>query len=447
MFCKRYIMLGILLVTLSAEAQQKKWTLEDCINYGVEQSLQMQRQQLQNKNRQLDVRDAALDLIPSVNAVSPYLSYNYGRGIDPETNTYTNVQNKTVGGFNVGGGMTLFAGFSGVNRLRAARISRLQGLEETENLANDLAIQIMNAFFTLVYAEESVKVTEEQVENATLQLRKIQREYELGRRAKSELYDMQAQHASDEYQLINCRNNRENALVTLKHLINYQETEELEVEVTALARVVPEHEKPDFRTIYDKAVQTLPEVMVAGYNVRINQLNLYTARASLFPSVSMNGGVSFGYYSNQSEGDFWKQVTDKNRIGKNFGFSMNIPIFYGLGRRSNVTRAKNNYLNSKIQYQQTEQSIYTEIQKAVLDLESMIQQYDMARKREEYSSLSFNAGQKRYEQGLITIIDLNTTSNNLLQSKYDLLKARLAYVMQKRMVEFYKGVPLQTKVL
>lgn len=443
---KWYLLTGILFISAISWAQPGKWTLEECIDYGVEKSLQMQRQHLQNQNERLGVRDAALDLVPALNAISPYVNYNYGRGIDPETNTYSNIENKTIGGFGVGGGVTLFAGFSGINRLRAAKISRLQGLEETENLANDLAIQIMNAFFSLVYAEESIRITTELLENSALQLKKIQREYELGRRPKSDLFDMQAQYASNEYQLSTCRNNEANARITLQHLMNYQEKDELKIDISSLAGTVPVNENIDVSRVYQKAIRELPEALISAYNVKINKLNLWNARAALYPSINMSGNVSFGYYSNHSEGNFWTQVKDKNRIGKSFGFNMSIPVFYGLGRRSNVSRAKNNYRSAQIQYEQTEQSIYNEIQRAVLDLESGIQQYELARKKEEFSVLSYNAGKKRYEQGLSTIIDLNTVSNNLLQAKYDLLKARLNYVMQKKMVDFYKGEPLQKKV-
>ena len=304
----------------------------------------------------------------------------------------------------------------------------------------------MNAFFNLVYAEESIRVTGEQVDNSSLQLKKMQREYELGRRPKSDLFNMQAQQASNEYQLIVCQNNRSNALINLKYIMNYQEEGELEVDVTTLLKMVPVSELSDAGSIFDKAMETLPEAIISRYNVRLYQLNLYATRASLYPTVSMNGGVSFGYYSNQSDGSFWSQVKDENRIGKSFGFTMNIPVFSGLGRRSNVSRAKNYYQDAQIVYRQKEQSVYKEIRQALLDLESVVQQYKLAEKKEEFSKLSYEAGKKRYEQGLGTIIDVNTTSNNLLQARYDLLKARMNYITQKRMVEFYKGVPLQTKV-
>lgn len=446
MIFKVYMFSVLFFLWLPLVAQEKKWTLQECIDYGVERSLQMQRQKLQNKNTQLDLRDATLELIPSVGSISPSTTFNYGRGIDPETNTYTNVRNNTIGGFGVGGGMTLFAGFSGVNRLRMAKISKLQGLEATENLANNIAMQVMTSFFTLVYAEEQISITVEQLQNSTLQLKKMQREYELGRRPKSDLFDMEAQQASNEYQLIQCRNNYANALLNLKHLMNYQEERELEVDAAALAGVLPVREQTDIERVCEHAMQELPEALISEYNVRMSKLRVYTARASLYPSISMNGGISFGYYSSQSDQNFWKQISDKNRIGKYVGVSMNIPIFSGLSRRSGLSRAKNNYQSARIQYQQTEQSLYTEIQKALFDLDSQIQQFETAQKKENFSALAYNAGRKKYEQGLITIIELNTTSNNLLQAKYDLLKARLNYVMQKRMVDFYKGVPLQTMV-
>ncbi len=95
---KRYVLIILLFWVGTGIAQTKKWTLEECIDYGVEQSLQMQRQRLQNRNEQLSVRDAALSLIPSLNTISPYANFNYGRGIDPETNTFTNIENKTGSG-------------------------------------------------------------------------------------------------------------------------------------------------------------------------------------------------------------------------------------------------------------------------------------------------------------------------------------------------------------
>lgn len=87
--------------------------------------------------------------------------------------------------------------------------------------ANQIAIQVMNAFFTLLYAEEEVRITQEQVENSRLRLKKIEREYELGKKPKSDLFEMQAQQASVEFRLITAQNNCLNAQANLKYIMNY----------------------------------------------------------------------------------------------------------------------------------------------------------------------------------------------------------------------------------
>ena len=443
MILKQYsILLSILTSGLLVNGQNREWTLQACIDYGVEKSLSMQQRALQNKNDKLDVRDATLSLLPSVSGISPGVSYSFGRGIDPETNTYTNTRYMSVGGFGVGSSLTIFAGFSNINRLRAAKLSRLMGWEETENQANQIAIQVMNAFFTLLYAEEEVRITQEQVENSRLRLKKIEREYELGKKPKSDLFEMQAQQASVEFRLITAQNNCLNAQANLKYIMNYNAEVELRIDARSVSEVLPELHELKTKEVFTQALQTLPEIKLAAYQIRSAQLGVYSARAGLYPSISISGSISFGNYSDQRSGDFFSQITDRNQIGKGFSIGMSIPFYSGLSRRSSLQRAKHNYQSSKIQYQQTERALYNEIQQALQDLKSCTQRYRIVVQRENFSTLSYNAARKRYEQGLITIIDLNTTSNSLLEAKYDVLRARLDYVMQKRMIDFYQGQPL-----
>ena len=307
MILKQYsILLSILTSGLLVNGQNREWSLQECIDYGVEKSLSMQQRELQNKNDKLDVRDATLSLLPSVSGISPGVNYSFGRGIDPETNTYTNTRYMSVGGFGVGSSLTVFAGFSNINRLRAAKLSRLMGWEETENQANQIAIQVMNAFFTLLYAEEEVRITQEQVENSRLRLKKIEREYELGKKPKSDLFEMQAQQASVEFRLITAQNNCLNAQANLKYIMNYNAEEELKIDARSVSEVHPELHELKTKEIFTQALQTLPEIKLAAYQIRSAQLGVYSARAGLYPSISISGSISFGNYSDQR----WKDAAE-----------------------------------------------------------------------------------------------------------------------------------------
>lgn len=161
----------------------------------------------------------------------------------------------SVGGFGVGSSLTIFAGFSNINRLRAAKLSRLMGWEETENQANQIAIQVMNAFFTLLYAEEEVRITQEQVENSRLRLKKIEREYELGKKPKSDLFEMQAQQASVEFRLITAQNNCLNAQANLKYIMNYNAEEELRIDARSVSEVLPELHELKTKEVFTQALQ------------------------------------------------------------------------------------------------------------------------------------------------------------------------------------------------
>ena len=321
----------------------------------------------------------------------------------------------------------------------------MKGLEDSEKKANDIAINIMQAFYDLAYAEGLIEISIEQLENARLQLKRMERQHELGMKPKSDLFDIQAQVAESEYNLIANQNRKATALVTLKQAMNYEEEKEglLDINVSSLSSALPQNQELDIKALYEKAQTALPQANSAERAFRAAQLNWYISKGNLFPSFSAYGDISTYYYHTQ-DASYTYQF--RNNMGKSFGFQVNIPIFGGLYRHSNVARAKYQMKDAEFAYRETLQDVYKEIELAVLDLKAASQEFDMAIKKENFSELSYEANKKKYEQGLVTIIDLNTSDNNLRQAKHDVLKAKLTYGIKKRMIDFYQGSPLQTKI-
>ncbi|MCC8174623.1 MAG: TolC family protein [Odoribacter sp.] len=420
-----FILSFLVLLTLSAKSQSKKWSLQECINYGVEQNLSMQRQLLNNKTDNLNLAESVLDLLPSVSG-STSVGYSFGRSIDPTTNIYNTVRNMS-NNYSISGGMNLLNGFRGINNIRYNKVSRLKGLENSEKKANDIAIQIMNAFYEVAYAEGLIDISEEQVKNVGMQLRKMEREYELGLIPRSDLFDMQAQMAESEYRLVANENNRATALINLRQVMNYMD-EDLEIDITSIMENLPRIENLDAEEVYMYAKEQLPEVASAELNLKAAQINWQIYKGALFPTLSMSGSWSTGYYDRQ-DNSFSNQF--KNNVGKSFGFSMSIPIFSGLYRQSNVRKAKYNMQDAELILKETEQSVYKEVQLAIQELNASSREFTMALKKENYNTLSYEANRRKYEEGMITIIELNTSDNNLLQAKHDVLKASISYSIQK----------------
>ena len=435
-----FTLILLLALWMQAGGQTKKWTLQECIDYGVDKSLRMERQLLNNKVDQKNLRDATLDLLPSANGSSS-LAYSFGRSLSSD-NTYVNSRIMSHS-YYLGADLNLFSGFAAINTLRYRKVSKLKGLQDSEKTANDIAVNIIQAFYDLAYAEGLILISQEQVENARLQLKQMERQHELGIKPKSDLFDIQAKLAESEYNLISNQNRRETALVALKQAMNYEPSDEMEIEVSSLSSALPEQRNIDINSLYAQAKDALPEVSSAEYAYRAAQLNWYVVKGRLFPSFSASGSLDTRYY-NTSDETYRSQM--KNNLGKSFGFSVSIPIFGGLYRHSNVARAKYQMQDAKLAYEETLQNTYKEIQLAALDLKAAAQEYDMALKKESFSQMSYEANKKKYQQGLVAIIDLNTSDNNLRQAQHDVLKARLTYGIKKKMVDFYQGIPLQSKI-
>lgn len=420
------------------KGESKKWTLQECIDYGVEQSISMKRQLLTNRVDNLDLRDAALGLLPGVSGSSG-IGYNFGRSIDPQTNTYTNTRNMS-NSYNLGASMNIFSGFTAINTLRYNKVSKMKGLNDSEKMANDIAVRIMQAFFDVAYSEGLIAISEEQVKNARMQLKKMERQHDLGITPKSDLFDMQGQLAESEYNLIANQNSHTTYMIQLKQEMNYSADEDFTIDALSLSLILPSTSKLSAEEIYNNAKETLPEVQAAEQAVRVAQLNRYIYIGNIFPSISIDGSISTVYADSRDEG-FSSQF--KNNVGKGFSLGVSIPIFSGLKRQSNISRARYEVKSAELLYKEKLQDVYLEIQQAVQDLKASSQEFTMAIRKESFYSQSFAANQKKYEQGLIDIIGLNTSNNNLLKAKHDVLKAKLTFAIKKRVVDFYTGDPLQ----
>ena len=128
--------LFFLLVAATTSRAQTTWTLQECIDYAVTHSALMEVQQANNRIQELNLRDAQLNLIPGVSAGAGG-GYNFGRTLDPETNTYNNIQNFSSS-YYMGASMPLFAGLTNINTIRYERYGKLKGRKDTQMAADNL---------------------------------------------------------------------------------------------------------------------------------------------------------------------------------------------------------------------------------------------------------------------------------------------------------------------
>lgn len=421
-------------------AEPMPMSLEACMQYAVEHSPAVHRQDYTNRNYRQDYIESIAALVPSVSGTVG-ASTSFGRSVDPETNTYTDVSNFD-NSYSVSGQIPVFAGLTGINTVRAARVMRLQGVEELQLARDQIALKTMQAYFDVVYYTESVRLAREQLETSTAELTKSRKLFDLGLRSAADVAEVESQQASDDYLLTQQENNLALAEIALSEAMNYPADRPLRVD-TEIAIETPAG-VASFNDVLDNALENNPKAVAAQHDVRHSRLQFSIARGNLLPSLYVGGGYSTNFFMNLDDRSLYPSFSNQFRDNRGFYVSaqLSIPIFGGLARRTSVNRARNNWRIAEQNRTETLRALQSEVAQAYQQMLGFGKEFVQASKKSDAARLAYEAVSGKYERGMVSALDLQTAADKLLQARSERLRARLQYIIKVRMVAYYNGEPL-----
>lgn len=436
----------------AAYAQEKVYTLKECMEYAVSNSTQMRIQQANTRDAQLERRSAILQAFTPAVSAGTYAYYNFGRSVDPETNTYkstTSFQN----GYSASGSITLFNGFEALNNLKISRTAAAMGLSREQQTRDEICLATMEAYYNVIYHHQMCRALAQEVEAAAKAAHLAKREEELGRKGYADVVQIEADLAAKQYRLTTTRNMYNDAMMTLKDVMFWPLDEELNIDFSiaddyllANAEELVYGGSLDNRKdeIIDNAVNTLPAAALAKGEMMNAKRALSTARMQLLPSLSLNGGWSTSYFTYPDEKGY-KAVPFRDQFSNNMGeyiqLSMSIPIYGRLNRQATISKKKNAYVRATAQYEQKMREIEAEVTRALQDKEGAQASLLQACRQAEVQQEAYNYNTKKFEQGLISPIEYQTSSGNWLAARAEQINALLMYYLKSSVVEYYSGVP------
>ena len=395
---------------------QPQMDLDACMRYAVENSYKTARAATELANAKKDYTAAALSHLPDIGG-SIGLNSNFGRGIDPETNTYINTTSfsNSVG---LSAWMPVFNGLRYLNQTRSAKIAKLRGEEQLRQTRDKVAEETMLAYAEVVYYTELVELYQKRIENYKMEEKRMARLLELGGGSAADLAQIRATLASEEYTAIAAKNNLEISMVKLKDCMNFPLDEPL--------RIVPQIQETQLyletqtsKDIIDFATVAHPTAIIGQRNLEFQKRALSLSRGAYYPSLSLNGGVSTGYFTSTSNKNDPYFMQFQNNIGEWLGLSVSVPIFSGLEVRLRVSKAKNNLKQAQRDYDETLRTLSSEIRQAMMELDASESQWQQAQKNIEYQQIANNANKRKYEDGALSIIELQTSDNQLFLSEIE----------------------------
>ena len=428
-------------------AQAQQWTMWQCMQYAVEHNHDVKRAELELDNYKAQKTGAIGSFLPYVDA-GIGAQYNFGRAIDPETNTYTDVST-FYNGYQLSASLPVFDGFNRLHALKAAQASVLMGQSALRQRQNLTALDVLQAYTNVAYYEGLVKMANAKVEETMLLLKQTKVLEEVGRKSAADVAQVESQQAEADYELTRQQNLYASAMLELKKTMGYPLNDSLSTTLDYGNRILGQAKRQSRATNPTEQLNMTeqhPELLASRYQMLASKHEWRQARASLLPGLSLSAGLNTTYYKTlQSETAASFSSQFKNNMGEYVGATLSIPLFNRLQSITNIRKAKNNYKMAREAYEQKLLELEKLSCEAWQDLQGYLKQTAQMTHKVEADSIAYQLTRRQYEEGLSTAIDLRTTSAQLLNSKATLLQCQLMAMVKEQLVRYYNGETIWTE--
>ena len=429
------ILIGWLVWAAGASAQS--WSLDDCMKYAVEHATEVKREVVNARQRKQDYQHAVAGFLPTVTG-GVQGQYAWGRNIDPETNTYNNVTTFN-NYYQLYAELNVFDGFATINALKQAKLSRDYSATAMQKIQDDRAIDVMQKYVDAAYAEASIQIASEKLDESKRMLAKMKRLYELGEKGRPDVVQMESQVAEDEYNLTHQENVAKQSLLALKSAMNFPVDGELKLELKSENKEAPAS-GANYETVYQGFQNISPDLKSAEYEVERARYDYKIAKGRLLPSLSLGGGISTNYYKNLSQKGQYDGFASqfRNNQGEYLALTLSIPI-YNSDRWHSVKKARNDWQLAQVNLEETRRKLHDQIAQAVMDAEGYAKELHQMQKKVASDSLAYHMSSRKFEEGMLSTFDLHTAAQTLLESRIKELQMQMLLIIKQRLVAYYQG--------
>lgn len=422
---------------------QNNWSLQQCIEYALENNIQIKQQELNVMVSENQLTRANMSVFPNLNASASH-NYSFGRAIDYGTNTVS--QDMEATSFSISSSVTLFNGFQITNSRKQEHFNLMASYSDVEKLKNSIALNIAAAYLQILFNQELLQSAKKQKELTQLQVDRTKQLVNAGSLPEGNLLEIEAQLATDELQVVNSQNQLDMAYLTLAQILDFKTTEGFSILQPDLSGI--EGAIPSFtpNSVFEEAQLTLPQIKSATYRVQSAEKAVQVAVGGRYPRLSLGSSYSSGsrrfLKSNPllSEDPFMDQIRDN--ASTSIGLSLSIPIFNGWQVKTAVSNSRISLENAKYNLELEKNYLFKDIQQAYADATASLKKYHSIEKNVMALQEAFRYAEQRFNLGLVNSLDYTTSKTRLTRAEADLISAKYEYIFKTKILDFYRGIPL-----
>ena len=458
-----------LLVLHCALHGQTRLTLDQCIDYALKNNLSIRQSEMNAQISKNNSRQVKAGSLPALNGGAAH-TYNFGKTIDRFTNTFADQMVLSQNLF-LSTNLTIWSGLTQLNNIRQSEYNYLAAVENVNQQKNDLSLNVATAFLQVVYAEQLKNIQKNQKEISEQQLEQTKKLAEAGTIAIGNIYDVEAQLASDQFNYTSAENNYSVALLTLQQLLNLDSLKNFSIEIPTVSEEQYNIKNLNVQEIYNIALKNQPVMKSASLNLKGAERGLAAAKGFYSPNLSISAALGTGYsglnynydynygyspagFTNNNDTVYLFQVNPIRReiksfadqfngnINKSISFQLNVPIFNGLRTHTGVTNGKLNVFAQKLNYDLARQQLWKSIVQAHINAVAATEKLNASKRAVEAAENSFRFSETKFNAGTISVFDFSTAKSRLLKAQSDYLNAKFDLIFRMKVLDFYQGKPL-----
>ncbi|MFD2588478.1 TolC family protein [Croceitalea marina] len=444
----------------SVNGQMKKWTLEECVTYAVDNNLTIEQFELDLENAKIDKSDAIGGFLPDFNANSN-ISERSGLVVDPNSNSNVSGTIFSVSP-SLSSNITLFDGLRNVKRLQRAKLNTIANQYRLDDLKDDIRLNVANAYLQVLSSKEQLKVFKAQYAVTEQDLKRTKELVESGVSPRGDLLEIEATAANQEQQIVNGESLVLISRVNLAQLLQITDYENFDIADESFAVPPSDILNNSAKVIFDKALGFRNDIKFSEATVDLAKKDLEIAKGANYPTL----GAFFRYntfYSNQfqvvRDPQTGQPIINPNTMlpeffreefidqlwlndGISYGFQLNVPIFNGWSTKNGVKRSKISLERAELQFEQDKLALEATVQQAYVDVGTFEKAYEAASKTLEARRLAYDYAKERFDVGLMNSFDFSQAQARVDNAEADLIRTKYDYIFRLKILEFYFGLPI-----
>jgi outer membrane protein len=421
---------------------QNVWSLQECIDYALENNIQIKQQGLNTQYNENLVQQAKSDRLPNLNAGASN-NYSFGRSLNND-NVYENVNSTQLNGF-LSSNVTVFNGFTLQNSVKQGELDLQSAIQDMQKAKDDLILNIAASYLEILFAEELSLIAEAQIEVTKQQIERTQKLVEAGSLARGSLLEIEAQLAREELQLVNDQNRVQLAYLNLFQLLELPVEKSFTIAKPKLPEIKANITMHNSFDVFQNAMHVRPEIKAAQLRMESARRQLNIAKGYNYPTLSLGASYNNQYFnilnSDFQQMSFGEQLKSNSRYG--FGLNLNIPVFNRFQVKNGISNAKLQIADYEYRLQTARNVLRKDIEQAYTNALAALNRYVSSEQAVKSTEEAFRYAEEKFNVGMMNTVEYNQSKNYLTVAQSELLQARYEYIFRAKILDFYNGVPIE----